>query len=205
MTNFKIYAISDLHSNQGRFEYAAKIITKEKPDLVIICGDISHSSKPDKLNHMISILNFKPIYFVMGNMDGQKINIRISNAYNIHLRYKQFKDYFFYGLGGPNNILDNIINFARPTISKIDPNRLILVTHVPPKNHCDKVYSGSHIGSKKLEKLVSEIQPKLVLCGHVHEDRGISTLKNTMIVNVGPAGYIISIDENHQISYKMIS
>ena len=204
MTSIKIYAISDLHSSKRKFEFASKIIKNENPDLLIICGDISHSSRKERLAHVISWLDFEPILFVLGNMDGQELNSQISNAKNINLNQVNYRNYIIYGLGGPNHSLDSIIDSSKDFFSNVNSERLIIISHIPPKNHCDKVYKGEHVGNKRLKNLIQKIQPRLLLCGHIHEDRGISHLNNTIIINVGAAGCIIEINEDDTITYKLI-
>ncbi|MHA1270020.1 MAG: metallophosphoesterase family protein [Candidatus Helarchaeota archaeon] len=204
MRSFKIYAISDLHANRNKFRFAAGVIKEEMPDMLIICGDISHSSRADRLRHMISLLEFRPIYFILGNMDGQKVSTQITNAINLHLKCKVIKGYHFCGIGGPSDTLDQFIGIFKDKIRDIDTKKLIIISHIPPKGHCDKVYRGARVGSEKLRKLISELQPRLLLCGHIHEDRGISRLGDTIIVNVGHAGCIVEIDEDDNITYRLI-
>mmetsp|Transcript_1178 Transcript_1178/g.2485 ORF Transcript_1178/g.2485 Transcript_1178/m.2485 type:complete len:964 (-) Transcript_1178:109-3000(-) len=53
----------------------------------------------------------------------------------------------------------------------------ILVTHEPPKGVLDLTYHGFSAGSHYLKELVehSEHKPRLWLCGHIHESRGVMT------------------------------
>jgi hypothetical protein len=51
----------------------------------------------------------------------------------------------------------------------------------------DVVGSGAHVGSTSIRAIVEEFQPPLVLCGHIHEARGIARHGPTTIVNAGPA------------------
>ena len=59
----------------------------------------------------------------------------------------------------------------------------IIVSHGPPLDCLDRTNSGQHIGSPALQKHVLEHQPKLVVCGHVHEAAGVRSLGQSMIVN----------------------
>jgi uncharacterized protein len=59
----------------------------------------------------------------------------------------------------------------------------IIVSHGPPLNCLDRTNSGQHIGSPALQRHVLEHQPKLVVCGHVHEAAGMQALGQSMIVN----------------------
>jgi uncharacterized protein len=59
----------------------------------------------------------------------------------------------------------------------------IIVSHGPPLNCLDRTKFGQHIGSPALQKHVLEFQPKLVVCGHVHEAAGVQALGQSMVVN----------------------
>jgi uncharacterized protein len=59
----------------------------------------------------------------------------------------------------------------------------IIVSHGPPLNCLDRTKFGQHIGSPALQKHVLEFQPKLVVCGHVHEAAGVQVLGQSMVVN----------------------
>jgi Icc-related predicted phosphoesterase len=43
-----------------------------------------------------------------------------------------------------------------------------------------------HAGSKSLRRFIETIQPRLVVCGHIHESAGIDTIGGTRLVNPGP-------------------
>ena len=98
----------------------------------------------------------------------------------------------FVGLGGSNPT-----PFGTPfelseaeierTLRPVMEPDAILVSHPPPKGVVDVVHSGEHVGSTAVRRIVEEFRPPLVLCGHIHEARGIATLGPTTIVNPGPA------------------
>lgn len=61
----------------------------------------------------------------------------------------------------------------------------ILICHNPPYGIVDKAFSGKHVGSKILLRAIKKHQPKLVLCGHIHEARGERKIGKTKIYNLG--------------------
>ena len=64
----------------------------------------------------------------------------------------------------------------------------IVLSHPPPRDgKLDPVFSGRHAGSTALRAFIERAQPALVVCGHIHEGRGIDTLGQTTVVNCGPA------------------
>jgi Icc-related predicted phosphoesterase len=72
----------------------------------------------------------------------------------------------------------------------------ILLTHIPPYGFLDKVTSkfapndwqGKHAGSKAILDYIKRYQPKLVLCGHIHEAKGKVKIGKTKIYNLGCCG-----------------
>ena len=70
----------------------------------------------------------------------------------------------------------------------------------------DKVFLGMYGGSKELRKLVDKFKPRLVLCGHIHEDPGFTKIGKTTIVNcsMGKRGEGSLIEMNNDIFVKMI-
>lgn len=60
----------------------------------------------------------------------------------------------------------------------------ILICHGPPLGHCDANGRSYHCGSSSIREVLGYKQPKYVVCGHIHEGRGVSKLKDTTILNV---------------------
>ena len=48
----------------------------------------------------------------------------------------------------------------------------ILITHTPPKLHCDESKEGEPAGCGTLKEALWRVRPLLSVCGHVHEARG---------------------------------
>ena len=48
----------------------------------------------------------------------------------------------------------------------------IVVTHTPPKYHCDESKERRAAGCPALREALWRIRPRLAICGHVHEGRG---------------------------------
>ena len=48
----------------------------------------------------------------------------------------------------------------------------ILITHGPPKYHCDESKTGEPAGCEALKETLWRVRPLLSICGHVHEARG---------------------------------
>ena len=64
----------------------------------------------------------------------------------------------------------------------------ILISHNPPYGIVDKAFNGKHVGSKIIQRAIKKYQPKLVLCGHIHEAEGEGKIGKTKIYNLGSHG-----------------
>jgi Icc-related predicted phosphoesterase len=64
------------------------------------------------------------------------------------------------------------------------------------------------VGSTALREFVEQTQPILVVCGHLHESRGVDMLGPTTVVNCGPAGSgcyaIAEIDDQVRVDLRRI-
>jgi len=99
---------------------------------------------------------------------------------------------------------DQIIRLERYLYDKLKLKKLflkkgknkdfILLAHYPPYGVMDKILfkkspmNGKHIGWEPYNKIIKKYNPKLVLCGHMHEYQGKKNLGKSLIVNPGPAG-----------------
>jgi Icc-related predicted phosphoesterase len=59
----------------------------------------------------------------------------------------------------------------------------VLIVHGPPREFGDLAMSGVKTGSTSLSDRIRQIQPALVVCGHIHEGYGVRQLERTTIVN----------------------
>jgi hypothetical protein len=48
----------------------------------------------------------------------------------------------------------------------------IVVTHTPPRTHCDKPEGRRPAGCEALRQALWRVRPKLAVCGHIHDGRG---------------------------------
>ena len=63
----------------------------------------------------------------------------------------------------------------------------LLVIHSPPKGIADETSTGLSVGSTAIREAIVRLQPKLALCGHIHDSWGREgTIGRSRIVNLGP-------------------
>lgn len=197
----RILGLADLHDHIERLDDLKDI----DADLIVFCGDLhngSHRKKAMPIAAALASLGL-PVLIVPGNMDHKDIVPSLwseAGFIMLHRSYFLHGDYGFIGLGG-------IV--ARDPRRQGDPARYyhrdeevyrilaeayrqisgtwfkIIVVHQPPRGAQDRLYNGESSGSIGLRRFVEEYQPDLLLCGHIHEDRGECSIGSTRIVNVG--------------------
>ncbi|HML05411.1 MAG TPA: metallophosphoesterase [Methanobacterium sp.] len=197
----KILVMGDIH---GQCQNIFKYLQKNKVDLIILTGDITHFG-PEKLGEEIlnEICIFDtPTLAIPGNCDQTYIygEIENSNAINIHNKSIILKNMGICGFGGSNTTPFNTpLEFAEIQIysqleklmSEIENEEIrILVTHTPPYDtKADILPSGDHAGSESIRKIIEEFQPTLNVCGHIHESKAIDNIGNTIIINPGESSH----------------
>lgn len=77
--------------------------------------------------------------------------------------YSQFQGKWAFGYDSSN---------ATALWDKIPLDTDIIVSHTPPRSHCDQKPDGKFVGCEALRQTLNRIRPPLAVCGHVHEGRG---------------------------------
>jgi Icc-related predicted phosphoesterase len=184
----RILAAADFHGSQYRLNLLLHHIEVEKPDLVVVCGDLTQFGPGSAATNLLNQLPVETLA-VHGNIDSSDVPqaIETSKAINIHLKRFETHGVPFIGIGGtlPLSLDDLMISDGvrkQPLKTLLTP-RSVLVTHVPPYKLQDRIFIGTHGGSKALRALVDAAAPQLVLCGHIHEDPGVTVSGKTTVVN----------------------
>lgn len=202
----KILAAADIHGSQYRLNIILENLERFSPDLVVICGDITQFGPGDVAKNFLNQIPTETIA-IDGNIDTDDVPNAIdeSNANYIHFKKVMKNGYSFVGI---NSIIPSeTMLFLKDTEKQnwIDKNT-ILVSHVPPYGFQDKIYFGMHKGSKELREIVDRFKPRMVLCGHIHEDPGFTIENDVYIVNcsMGKSGEGALIELNNEINVKML-
>jgi Icc-related predicted phosphoesterase len=71
------------------------------------------------------------------------------------------------------------------------PSGGVLVSHSPPKGVVDRDSGGRSLGSTAVRDVIQRVQPRLVVCGHIHASAGKEEMLGlTPVVNAGPEGIV---------------
>jgi len=199
----KILAFGDLHGDSRLAEKLAKRAEKEKVDLVIICGDITHFD--GDTTNLIGpfVKRHKKVLFVPGNHDSFATADFLADFYdikNIHGYSVKYKDVGIFGAGGANIGVEQLSEKETFDLLKKGFERIkylkkkIMVTHVHPQGTKMEKFTDFFPGSESIRKAVEKFKPDIMLCSHVHEAEGLEEkIGKTKVMNVGKGGKIIDV------------
>ena len=221
MKPLRILGLADLHDHIERLDELEGV----DADLIVFCGDLHNGSNRDEAMPVAAALACLglPILIVPGNMDHKDVVPGLwseAGFIMLHRSYFLHGDYGFIGLGGmvardPRRLGDPARYYHRDeevygtlaeAYRQISAARCkIVVVHQPPRGAQDTLYNGESSGSVCLRRFVEEYQPDLLLCGHIHEDRGEGNIGSTRIVNVGELrrgfGALIDLGETIRVHW----
>ena len=214
----RLVAVADIHGAYSRVE---AILQAEAPfDAVIIGGDLTtHGTVHEARTAIETLRRFrKPVFAVAGNMDLPLFEPAYTElGVNINARGVQLDDVGFFGVAGsPFTPMHTPYELSEEEIRRRAEEgwkqvrgaaRLVFVPHAPPRStKLDKILLGAHVGSLAVREFVECNQPDVLICGHIHESRGIDVLGKTQMVNCGAAGKgsyaVITIGQGVTIELK---
>jgi uncharacterized protein len=214
-SSMRIVAFTDVHGSYGRLEEILR--TESSFDAIIIGGDLTTQGTTDEAGSVIRRLQelHKPVLAVAGNMDSPSFDSTYESlGVNINAKGVVVGDTGFFGVAGspftpmntPYEISETEIA-RRAALGWQDVAAVrwrIFVPHAPPRGTTlDRILIGKHVGSVAVREFVELHQPDVLVCGHIHESRGIDSLGKTQMVNCGAAarGYyaVIEITETVKI------
>jgi Icc-related predicted phosphoesterase len=198
----RLLAFSDLHRD---LEAARALVERSgEADVVIGAGDFAsvHSGLQETLNALAGIET--PIVLVPGNNETESALRDAcagwSTATVLHGQQTEIGGTTFFGLGAGIPITPWDWSFdlneeqALTMLENCSPDA-VLVVHSPPRGHVDQSSAGEHLGSEAVLDAIEQRQPRLAVCGHIHESWGEeSRIGRTPVFNLGPEGRMIELD-----------
>ena len=194
----KFLVISDIH---GNVEILKKLESEFKnADAVLFAGDFCECFKTETSKPTLDALvkMHDEIYAVLGNCDEPNFIDELEKAgINTERTLNYIDGLAIVGSGGgsyftgktPNERTEEELISDFDILGEGEWSNLIMISHNPPKNTiCDAVNEKLHAGSQKFRELIEEKKPLAVICGHIHEGRGIDKIGETVVINPGCLG-----------------
>jgi Icc-related predicted phosphoesterase len=192
----KLLAFSDLHRDVGQARRLAEMAGEV--DVVIAAGDFAsiHEGLAETLEPLQQIDT--PTLVVPGNNETEAALRDACEGWEaatvLHGEGTEVDGTRFWGLGAGVPITPWDWSFDLDEEGAAEmlagcPDGAVLVVHSPPKGHVD-----NGLGSEAILAAVQRTRPPLAVCGHIHECWGReSTLGDSRIVNLGPAGTLLEV------------
>ncbi len=183
-------------------------------DLVVISGDVTTSGEEGFLRRFLSRLSELPIptFIVPGNNEGPELS-STGQVQNIDDRVMVFGGIRFGGLGGsPPTPFDTINEYPDSQLwerleklGSVD----VLVSHSPPfGTSLDTSGYGGHLGSHAVLRYVKTMNPRLLLCGHVHTAKAVEVVGSCTCCNPGSASMggfaIVKVDGDVKVELRTL-
>lgn len=189
----KILAFSDLHLARARA--ADLVAAAADADLVIGAGDFCNGRKGlDQAMEMLAGIT-APFAAVPGNAESadELRAAALPNMTVLHGETARIMGLEIAGLGGGVPVTpfgswsyDLTEAEAAALLDQVEAAD-VLVTHSPPKRLGDVTSSGLSVGSVSVRAAIERLQPRLALCGHIHDSWGArGRIGNTEVANLGP-------------------
>lgn len=190
----KILAFSDLHMSRAAAN--ALVAASAEADLVIGAGDFCNRREGlDQAMAMLAGLS-APCLFVPGNCEsaGELRAAAPPAAQVLHGQGCEIGGVRFFGLGYgvPETPFGawscDLSEDAAAALLAGCERADVLVLHSPPKGIADVTGGGQSVGSTAIRAAIERVQPRLALCGHIHDCWGQEgRIGATRVVNLGPA------------------
>ena len=195
-----ILAFTDIH---GAYDRVDKLIRgNPQADAIIVGGDLTTCGTPQEAESAIRLFESskKALFGVAGNMDPVELEesferLRVS----VNAKGVIFGEAGIFGVSGsPPTPMHTPYEISEEEIGRravqgwkdvAAARWKIFVPHAPPRDtKLDRVLLGKHVGSTAVRAFIEQHQPDVVVCGHIHEARGVDSIGKTQIVNCGQAG-----------------
>jgi len=185
-----IYAVADIHGRSDRLRAILANVALHQPDVLVMAGDICAGRQPDILKELVLGISV-PILAIGGNSDGRRLNAtpdRFANVRSLHLGRETLHGIEFVGISGTLPLpFHSRLGFREAGLeacaARLLSEHSVLVVHPPLYGTRDRVFGPFHAGSRAVARLVGRCSPRLVLCGHIHEQAGITSRDRTVVVN----------------------
>jgi Icc-related predicted phosphoesterase len=197
----RLLAFSDLHTDTARAERLVE--ASEDADVVLGVGDFAsvHSGLEETIAALRGIT--KPAILVPGNNETEEALREACDGWEsaivLHGESTAIDGVEFFGLGAgvpvtPWDWSFDLTEEAAAAKLADCPDGCVLAVHSPPRGHVDVSGAGEHLGSVAVLDAIVARQPRLALCGHIHESWGRrSEIGPTEVVNLGPQGTALDV------------
>ena len=193
----KALCVADLHSDEKALALLRELVEKEKPEIVVIAGDITQFGPVEYAERALEIAraNGAECIAVHGNTDTLQVKLFLERGgVSIHNKKRAVGGIEFVGYGGsaPTPFRTSI-TYSEAQIyedlSKLVSRDCVLVSHAPPFGlplELDNAFDLKPAGSKSVRRVIEEKRPRACVCAHVHEREGEANVLGCRVIKLAP-------------------
>ncbi len=212
----RLLGVTDLHDNHTAL---ARILQQAGPvDVILLGGDLTNFGAPGDAKRLMDLVrpSGARVLAVAGNCDSMDIEQwLVDQDLSLFCRGTVVEDVGFHGLSAMPPWHPGMYHFTETELSQslqIGYGQIagtawhVVLSHPPPRaTHVDRTQRGQNVGSTALRDFIDRVQPHLVVCGHIHEGRGVECIGRTQVVNCGAAvaGSYAIIEIGEQIHVEL--
>ena len=195
----RLLAFSDIHRDLDQARQIAAMAPKA--DVVVAAGDFGSMHRGlERLIDMLVVIE-TPTVLVPGNNETEDELREACGGWKaatvLHGTGAEIDGVSFWGIGGgipttPWPWSYDLSEEAAEGLLRSCPDDVdVMVLHSPPKGYLD---GDRSLGSEALLAAVERVQPRVAVCGHIHECAGQEAwIGPTRVVNAGPDGIYLDV------------
>ncbi len=202
----KIVSFGDVHMATRNLERMRDLM--RDCDLVIVSGDLTNfGGIEDAKKVLADVRRACPnVLALSGNLDRREvIPFLEQEGIALHGKGLVLGGVGIFGCGGSNitpfhtptefteDEIDAALRAGYERVRGVRP--LLMICHTPPYDtKCDRLLSGTPVGSTAARRFIEEIKPDVCISGHIHESAGADAIGPTQVFNAGPfkgGGYVV--------------
>ena len=203
----ELLLFSDLHRDREAATRLVELTRTHSIDVAVGAGDFA--SIRNGLRDTLDILRDLtcPLILVPGNAEtDQELRQACDgweNAHVLHGECVELGGIPFFGLGGAVPVTPfgawsfDLDEEAAAALLLDCPTGAVLVTHSPPLEVVDINSQGRHLGSRAILAAIEAKEPRLAVCGHIHDSwEQTATVGKTTVINAGPRGVFWTLENS---------
>ncbi len=201
-----VACISDIHGDR---EAVRKYIDEiSRCDVVVIAGDITNFGGREEAREILGMFPLSKVFAIAGNCDKREVlEVLEELGISIHEKVVTINNTAIGGVSGSNPTPfstpfelseEEIWNSLSKIKEGLEKARIkLLVTHAPPYGVRDKISTGVSVGSRAVRMFIDANDVNYLICGHIHEAKGVEKFKETTVINCGTLStgfYVLDVE-----------
>jgi putative phosphoesterase len=180
----RIAALYDIHSNLPALDAVLKDVEQEKPDLILVGGDIVYGPLPHASLERLQALGEK-VSFIRGNCEREVVAAFDGLPFRPDMPEETREATSWTAKQLERSLRDFLARLPEQASFDVDGLGEVLFCHGSPRS--DEELVTAETPAERLRTMLAGVKQRIIVCGHTHMqfDR---TIDGTRLVNAGSVG-----------------